>query len=210
MGGARSETLIFFCQSSHPHVSPQRLTKWPRQRASVFGVWGEIRSRHSEVQKHNGALHSCLLTTWTPGTAEFLLSFLDYFSRWKQGHRVLAYWETVLQVHCGLWSAEVWVGFCKDLMTRLVASLEQPVVEKVDEWEECLGEGGPLDFRIVQEKIALSQKIFLAEESVVRAGRRRKVSRPFSGLGGGGRERTTKIKQTIFQHVYLERDEDNI
>lgn len=56
---------------------------------------------------------------------------------------------------------------------------------------------GPLDFRIVQEKIALSQKIFLAEVGA----REGDVSSPF-----GGRRMT----KTIFQHVYLERDEDNI
>lgn len=66
----------------------------------------------------------------------------------------------------------------------------------VDKCEECLGEG-PLDFRIVQEKIALSYKISL--EIFSKEGRRL-----VSSL------RMTNIKQTIFEHVYLECDDDNI
>lgn len=51
-------------------------------------------------------------------------------------------------------SAGVRVGLYKDLMRRPSPS---PSL-KADEREECLGGGGPLDFRIVQEKIALSKK----------------------------------------------------
>lgn len=63
---------------------------------------------------------------------------------------------------------------------------------------------GPLDFRIVQEKIALKSKDFFSLRNR-REGGRRRVFRSF--LGG---TRMTKIKQTISQHVYLERDADNV
>lgn len=50
--------------------------------------------------------------------------------------------------------AEVWVGFYKDFNGETPSPRRTSLLSKVDELEECLGEG-PLDFTIVQEKIAL-------------------------------------------------------
>lgn len=86
----------------------------------------------------------------------------------------------------------------------------QPVVVKVDEWEECLGEGSA-GFQDCSGKDCLKSKRFFSLRSRREGGRERgreTESFPLSFFRGGGG--VTNIKQTIFQHVYLERDDDSI
>lgn len=83
--------------------------------------------------------------------------FLDYFPSLKKwGGGIMATEKIILlnvfTVDFG-W-AEVWVGFYKDFNGETPSPRRTSLLSKVDELEECLGEG-PLDFTIVQEKIAL-------------------------------------------------------
>lgn len=90
----------------------------------------------------------------------FFSFFLDYFpslNKWGGGRWGITATEKIIllivfTVDFG-W-AEVWVGFYKDFNGETSSPRRTSLLSKVDEWEECLGEG-PLDFTIVQEKIAL-------------------------------------------------------
>lgn len=162
-------------------------------------------------------------TVWTPGTADdpscqtqrgsfFFSLLLNYFSRRnkQRASRQLRYCFTTMR---SLWpKKKVWVGFLQrfdgeDLSPRRM----QPVVVKVDEWEECLGEGSA-GFQDCSGKDCLKSKRFFSLRSRREGGRaggkeggRRRVSHSPVSVGG-----MTNIKQTIFQHVYLERDDDSI
>ena len=90
----------------------------------------------------------------------------------------------------------VWGGFCKGLTVSLSPGWAG-LSPRRDEGEECL-EGGSAGFQDCSETDCL--KVFGAREG-----------------GGGGREGgreiggglwAPEIEQTIFQHVYLDRDED--
>lgn len=121
------DTHSFSVSRRNPHVSPPRLTMWPRQWRVYLEFGGEIRSRHREVQEL-AVLYTAAFwphTLWTPGGSRhsqlwntvrevsFLFSQLFYPTK-TRASRQLRYYCTRC-VHCGLWSAEVWVGFCKDL-----------------------------------------------------------------------------------------------
>lgn len=129
---------------------------------------------------------------------EFLFSFLNYFSRLNKG---IAATEIIFYKMRSLWtlagrslsrlSQRFWWRDC-----RLAGAACLWI--KVDEWEECLGEGSA-GFQDCSGKDCLKVKRFFLLRNRREGGRRRVFS-----------PRMTKIKQTIFQHVYLERDEDNI
>lgn len=132
---------------------------------------------------------------------EFLFSFLDYFSRLNKG---IAATEIIFYKMRSLWTlvSRSLSRLLQRFDDETVASLEQPVFEKVDDREECLGEGSA-GFQDCSGKDCLKSKDFSHWGIDAREG-----DGQFSVLFG--RTRMTKIKQTILQHVYLERDEDNI
>lgn len=130
----------FFCQSSHPYVSPQRLTKWPRKRTSVFGAGARSglvieRCDNTSVQKQNGALHSCPLTTYRMDTRDsrrpqlsntawgFSFLFSQLFFPSKQGRR--SNWDNILQDAFTVAEVRLLQRFDGETVT----SLDQPVVE---------------------------------------------------------------------------------
>lgn len=145
---------------------------------------------------------------------EFLFfSFTRLFFPTKQnkGHR--GNWDTILQrcVHCG--RKKVWVGFCKDLTRKTcrLAGCSLSLWRLTSERSALVR--GPLDFRIVQEKIALSLKDFSrwgvgAREGGKEGGRRRVSRSPFSVGGGGDEHKANNLSACLLgtwrrQHLCL-------
>lgn len=123
---------------------------------------------------------------------KFLFSFLNYFTRQKHGHR--GNWDTIVQdaftVDFGqpkFESAFAKIWDCR--LTGAACRWKGWRVRGVPWWEL----GGPLDFRIVQEKIALSQKIFLAEDST----RGRETENFQSFFWGWGKENDSSLSACL-------------
>lgn len=89
--------------------------------------------------------------------------------------------------------AEVWVGFYKDFNGETPSPRRTSLLSKVDELEECLGEG-PLDFTIVQEKIAL--RFFSPRNRPEGAGDGGEFQ--VLSCGGGGDEKYSKQSFSMF------------
>lgn len=159
-------------------------------------------------------------TVWTPGTADepgcqtqrgtFFFSFLNYFSRQtqkllkktnkKKGHRGSR--DTILTrcVHCGpkfeSAFAKIWRTDCRLALGGAAAPRRVRGVPWLKKrW------GG--DFQDRSGKDCLKVKRFFAPRKSAEA----ETGRVSSFLRAGEGE---WLKQTIFQHVYLERDDDNI
>lgn len=101
-------------------------------------------------------------------------------------------WLNVFTVDFG-W-AEVWVGFYKDFNGETPSPRRTSLLSKVDELEECLGEG-PLDFTIVQEKIALR---FFSPRNRPRVRETEESFKSFLVGGGGDDEKYSKQSFSMF------------
>lgn len=128
----------------------------------------------------------------------------------QRASRQLRYYFTTMR---SLWPKKVWVGFCKDLTRKTcrLAGCSLSLWRLTSERSALVR--GPLDFRIVQEKIALSLKDFSrwgvgAREGGKEGGRRRVSRSPFSVGGGGDEHKANNLSACLLgtwrrQHLCL-------